>query len=148
MVLVSQTLFVTNHPMFTYVPVYIVSVVVFFLIDMLWLGFVAPSLYKSQIGHLMADTVKWPIAILFYLLFLVGLLIFVLIPALEGEGLRHALIFGALFGFFTYATYDLTNWATLRDWPTLISLVDMAWGTVLTMAVSGVTYWIAQTYLI
>jgi uncharacterized membrane protein len=92
--------------------------------------------------------VKWPIAILFYLIFLVGLLIFVLIPALEGESLRHALIFGALFGFFTYATYDLTNWATLRDWPTLISLVDMTWGTVLTMAVSGVTYWIAHTYLV
>lgn len=133
--------------MFTYLPAYLVSVVVFFVIDMLWLGFVAPSFYKSQIGHLMADTVRWPVAIVFYLVFLVGLAIFALIPALDGGGIRHALLFGALFGFFTYATYDLTNWATLREWPALVSVVDMAWGTVLSASVTGVTYWIVSTYL-
>lgn len=132
----------------TYIPVYLVSVVVFFCIDMLWLGYVAPSFYKSHIGHLMSDTVRWPVAIVFYLLFLVGLLLFALIPALEGRGLSYALIYGALFGFFTYMTYDMTNWATLRDWPMLLSLVDMMWGTLLSLTVSGVTYWISTTYIL
>jgi uncharacterized membrane protein len=115
---------------------------------MLWLGLIAPSFYKAQIGHLMTDTIRWPVAIAFYLIFLVGLLIFVLMPALEARSFVHAVVYGALFGFFTYATYDLTNWATLRDWPMLVSIVDIAWGTVLTGAVSGITYSLVFTYIL
>ena len=131
-----------------YIGIYAISVPVFFAIDMIWLGLVARTFYKAQIGHLLSDTVNWPVAISFYLLFLVGLSLFVIVPALETKSLMHAVIFGALFGFFTYATYDLTNWSTLRDWPALISIVDIAWGTVLSAAVSSVTYAIASSYLV
>lgn len=124
-----------------YLYLYAISVPVFFAIDMLWLGFVAQKFYQSQIGFLLGP-VNWPVAIAFYLIFLVGLLLFVIAPAVEARSLMHALIFGALFGFFTYATYDLTNWATVRDWPALVSFVDMAWGTVLSASVAVVTYWI------
>lgn len=131
-----------------YLSVYGLSVPVFFVIDMVWLGFIATGFYKSQIGHLMADTVNWPIAIIFYLVFLVGLLIFAIAPALAAKSLMHAVIFGGLFGFFTYATYDLTNWATLKDWPPLVSIVDMVWGTVLSAAVASITYLLAVTFIL
>lgn len=131
-----------------YLFVYLVSVPIFFAIDMVWLGFISNSFYKSQIGHLLSPVVNWPVAIIFYLLFLVGLLIFVIAPAIEMRSLMHALVFGALFGFFTYATYDLTNWATLRDWPALVSLVDMAWGSILSAAVAALTYWVAVTFVV
>lgn len=129
-----------------YVSVYAVSVPIFFAIDMVWLGFVASSFYKNQLGHLLGP-VNWPVAISFYLIFLVGLLIFAIAPALAGRGLMHAIVFGALFGFFTYATYDLTNWATLRDWPWQVALVDMLWGTVLSASVAGLTYLVASKFL-
>ncbi len=130
-----------------YVLTYLISVPVFFAIDMVWLGYVASSFYREQIGHLLGP-INWPVAIAFYFIFLVGLLIFAIGPALQGKGLGHAILFGALFGFFTYATYDLTNWATLRDWPALVVFVDLVWGTVLSATVAGVTFWLASMFLI
>lgn len=115
---------------------------------MVWLGIVARTLYRSQIGHLLSDTVVWPVAIAFYLLFLVGLSLFAIVPAIEAKSFTHALLYGALFGFFTYMTYDLTNWSTLKDWPALISIVDIAWGTILSMLVSGGTYFAVTTWFI
>jgi uncharacterized membrane protein len=132
--------------LFNYIVVYLISVPVFFAIDMIWLGFVASGFYRAQIGYLLGP-VNWPVAIAFYLLFLVGLLIFVIAPALSAGSIRHAILFGALFGFFTYATYDLTNWATIRDWPALVSIVDMLWGTFLSAAVAGVTFWITTFFI-
>jgi uncharacterized membrane protein len=130
-----------------YLLAYAISVPVFFAIDMVWLGVVARGFYQSQLGHLLGS-VNWPVAIAFYLIFLVGLLIFATGPALAGKGLMYAALFGALFGFFTYATYDLTNWATLKDWPPLVVFVDMAWGAVLSAAVASLTYLIAtMTFL-
>jgi uncharacterized membrane protein len=129
------------------VLVYFVSVPIFFAIDMVWLGVVARGFYAKELGHLLGP-VNWSVAIAFYLLFLVGLIIFAVSPALAGKGLMHALIFGALFGFFTYATYDLTNWATLKDWPPIVAIVDMIWGTVLSAAVAGITYWVAATFIL
>lgn len=131
---------------FNYFVIYAISVPVFFAIDMIWLGVVASSLYRSQLGSLLGP-VNWPVAIAFYLLFLVGLSIFVIVPAISQRDIMYALLYGALFGFFTYATYDLTNWSTLRDWPWMISLVDMAWGTVLSAGVATATYWIATTFI-
>ncbi len=122
-----------------FVYLYIISVPIFFIIDMIWLGFVASDFYRSRLGHLMGE-INWTAAIIFYLIFLVGLVIFAIYPAVERGSWQHALLYGALFGFFTYATYDLTNLATLRDWPLSVALVDMAWGTVLGMSVSVVTY--------
>lgn len=132
-------------PFTQYLTLYAISVPVFFAIDMIWLGFVAKNFYRAQIGHLLSDVVNWPVAIAFYLLFLVGLLVFAIAPALEVQSVYRALLFGALFGFFTYATYDLTNWATLKQWPMLVSLVDILWGTFLSASVAGVTYWIATS---
>ncbi len=128
--------------------IYALSVPVFFAIDMVWLGLVASGFYKSNLGHLMATTVNWPVAIAFYLLFLVGLLIFAISPALAQKSLMHAVIFGGLFGLFTYATYDLTNWSTLKDWPAIVSIVDMVWGTVLSASVSAITYLLAVTFIL
>lgn len=126
-----------------YIYLYLISVPVFFAIDMLWLGVVAQKLYQSQLGYLLGP-VNWPVAIAFYLIFLVGLLIFAIAPAVAAKSLYHAAVFGALFGFFTYATYDLTNWATIKDWPWFISLVDMVWGSVLAASVSVLTFLAAQ----
>ncbi len=133
-------------PFMYYVYAYLISVPVFFVIDMLWLGVVAQKVYQSQLGYLLGP-VHWPVAIVFYLVFLVGLLIFAIAPALAAKSLTHAVMFGALFGFFTYATYDLTNWATIRDWPWVISLIDMAWGTFLAAVVSSVTYLIFVSFI-
>lgn len=131
-----------------YIYIYLVSVPVFFLIDMFWLGLVAPGFYKSQIGHLLSQSVNWPVAIVFYLLFLVGLIIFAIAPAIEAKAWTHALLYGALFGFFTYLTYDFTNWATMKDWPALVSIVDVAWGTFLSATTATVTYLIVTTFII
>lgn len=132
---------------FQYVLVYAISVPVFFAIDMVWLTTVASSFYRSQIGHLLGP-VNWPVAIAFYLVFLVGLCIFAIVPALQAHDIRTALMYGALFGFFTYATYDMTNWSTLKDWPAFVSIVDITWGTVLSASVATATYWIASKFLI
>lgn len=131
-----------------YVATYLLSVPVFFAIDMVWLGFVARTFYQSRLGHLLSESVNWPVAISFYLIFLVGLLIFAIAPALSvGDGQR-ALIYGALFGFFTYATYDLTNWSTLREWPASVAVVDMVWGTVLSASVAYLTYLLAKAFVV
>lgn len=107
---------------------------------MVWLGLVAKNFYSNQIGFLMKTNVNWTAAIIFYLLFIVGLVVFVITPAIEKGSWVHALLFGALFGLITYATYDLTNLATIRDWPLIITIVDLAWGSVLAASVSVVTY--------
>lgn len=122
-----------------FITLYLISVPIFFLIDMLWLGLIARNFYQAQIGHLMG-TVNWTAAIIFYLIFLVGLTFFAIYPAVISGTLATALLLGALFGFFTYATYDLTNLATLRDWPLPVVIVDIIWGTVLGASVAASTY--------
>lgn len=127
-----------------FIKLYAIALPVFFAIDMVWLGFAAKNFYRSQIGFLMKSDINWTAAIVFYLLFIVGLVIFVITPAVEKGSWMYALLFGALFGLITYATYDLTNLATLKDWPLLVTLVDLAWGAVLAASVSTVTYFIAS----
>lgn len=92
----------------------------------------------------MKTNINWPAALIFYALFIIGLIIFVISPAVEKKSLTHALIFGGLFGFFTYATYDLTNLATLKNWPLSLTIVDMIWGSVLAASVSVITFLIAS----
>jgi uncharacterized membrane protein len=110
---------------------------------MVWLIFVAKNFYAQQIGFLMKTEINWSAAIIFYLLFVVGLIVFVIAPALEKNSWSHALIYGALFGLVAYATYDLTNLATMKNWPVLITIVDLAWGMTVAASVSIVTYLIA-----
>jgi len=129
------------------VILYVLTVPVFFAIDMVWLGLISKKFYARQIGHLMAPKVQWAPALIFYFLFIAGILVFAVLPAVEKGSWSKALISGALFGLFTYATYDLTNLATLRGWPLLVTVIDLVWGMVLTAAVSGAGYWIAGKVL-
>lgn len=121
----------------------LIALPVFFAIDILWLGLIAKNFYANHLGFLMKTQVNWPVAILFYVIFLVGLVIFVISPAMTKGSWTHALMYGALFGLVTYATYDLTNLATLKDWPVIVTIVDLIWGMVLSASVSVITYFIA-----
>ncbi|MCA9375098.1 DUF2177 family protein [Candidatus Dojkabacteria bacterium] len=123
-----------------FIKLFLISLPVFFVIDMVWLGLVAKSFYRDQIGFLMTPNINWVAAIIFYLIFIAGLVFFVIVPAVEKGSWMYALTIGALFGFITYATYDLTNLATLKDWPLLVTLVDLVWGAVLGALVSFLTY--------
>lgn len=118
---------------------YLIAVPVFFLIDLIWLGVVARSFYQRHLGYIMRPEVNWTAAIVFYLIFIVGIILFAVKPGLEAQSPLRSLLYGAAFGFFTYATYDLTNLATVRDWPLIVAIVDMAWGTVLCGLVAWAT---------
>ena len=126
-----------------FIKLFLIALPVFFAVDLVWLIFVARSFYQKQIGFLMKPDINWFAAIIFYMLFIAGLVIFVISPAVEKHSWVHAILFGALFGLITYATYDLTNLATLKDWPLLVTVVDLIWGTVLAASISGITYFIA-----
>lgn len=127
-----------------FIKLYAIALPVFFAIDMVWLGLVAKDFYRAQIGGLMKPDVNWAAAIIFYLIFIAGLVAFVVAPAVERNSLVHAILFGALFGLVCYATYDLTNLAVAKDWPLLVTIVDLIWGAVLASSVSAVTYAIAR----
>ena len=127
-----------------FIKLFLIALPVFFVIDMVWLVLIAKKFYQEQIGFLMKPDINWFAAIIFYLLFIAGLVIFVISPAVEKHSWVHALILGALFGLITYATYDLTNLATLKDWPLLVTVVDLIWGTVLASSISIITYLIAN----
>lgn len=120
----------------------LIAIPVFLIIDLIWLGFIAQSIYAHYLGHLLLDTPNWAAAFLFYFLFLIGMLIFVIHPAIEKMSLSHATRYGAAYGFFTYMTYDLTNYAVLKDWPFAIVPIDILWGTVLSLLVATITTWI------
>jgi len=126
--------------MLYYLKLYLATLVAFFAIDMVWLGLVARSFYRRHLGFLLAPNPNWLAAIIFYLLFILGILLFVVLPGLKGNSLRTTLLNAALFGLITYATYDLTNLATVKNWPVLVTVVDLIWGTVLSVAVSWVGF--------
>ncbi|UPA22922.1 DUF2177 family protein [Candidatus Peribacteria bacterium] len=121
-----------------------IALPVFLAIDMLWLGVIARNFYKQQIGSLLKDDVNWMAALIFYVIFLCGLIVFVIQPAMDKKSWMDALKFGALFGLVTYATYDLTNLAVAKNWPLPVTIVDLIWGTVLSASVATLTYIIAQ----
>ena len=118
---------------------YLITLAVFFLVDMVWLGVVAKGFYRRHLGSMLSPNINWAAAILFYLLFIVGLLVFVIKPALVGGEPLKALFLGALLGLISYATYDLSNLATLKDWPLVVTVVDLVWGSVLGGSVSFVS---------
>jgi len=130
--------------MLPFLKLYGIAFVLFLVIDLVWLGFIAKNLYQKQLGHLMADNVNWVAAIIFYLLFIGGLVFFAISPAVSEGVWTKALLLGALLGFLTYATYDLTNLATLKDWPIQITLIDLTWGTFLGASVSTLTFFVNQ----
>jgi uncharacterized membrane protein len=127
-----------------YLIAYVGTLFAFLAIDMVWLGFIAKDYYREGIGHLMLETPNLGAAAVFYLLYVVGIVIFAVTPAMTAGTWTKAALYGALFGFFAYATYDMTNLATLKGWPLSITLVDIAWGTCLT-AVSATAGYLATT---
>jgi len=131
-----------------FIKLFFISLPVFFAIDMMWLGLVAKKFYNHQLGFLMKPDINWYAAIIFYLLFIAGLVVFVITPAIDKRSWIHAILYGALFGLITYSTYDLTNLATLKNWPVIVTVVDLAWGMVLSASVSVISYLIATKILL
>ncbi|MEI8361223.1 MAG: DUF2177 family protein [bacterium] len=130
-----------------FLKLYLIAVPIFFIMDMLWLVVIAKSTYQKYMGHLMRPMPNWPIAILFYLLFMIGLVVFSIYPAVRSNSWTYALIYGAMFGFFTYITFDLTGLAVLKDFPWQTTIIDIIWGTVLCSTVSVFAYLIAEKIL-
>jgi uncharacterized membrane protein len=124
--------------------IYIGTAAAFFVIDIVWLGVIAKNFYRSQLRSFFSDRVHWPAAILFYGIYIGGLLFFVILPAAQKGSLGAAASTGALFGLVTYATYDLTNLATLKGWPLPVVIVDMIWGVFLCSATSVIGFAIAS----
>lgn len=121
------------------VLLYAITLAIFFAVDMVWLGVVAKNFYRKHLGHLMGPKVVWPAAILFYLLFIAGLVVFAVRPAVLAGAPLKGLALGAFLGLIAYATYDLTNQATVKDWPLVVTAVDLVWGT----ALGGVVAWLS-----
>lgn len=127
-----------------FLKLYFIALPVFLAIDAVWLTLIAKNFYAKQIGYLMAKNPNLYAAVIFYLIFIAGLVFFVINPALDTKLWIHALLAGAFFGLVTYATYDLTNLATVKDWPLIITIVDLFWGMTLSSSVSILTYFIAR----
>jgi uncharacterized membrane protein len=127
-----------------YLKLYALTVPVFFIIDLIWLGVVARGFYQKNLKYILSPNVNWTAAIIFYLMYIAGILIFAVLPGIAKDSVRHAALWGVLFGFFTYATYDLTNLALLKDWPLNIVVVDILWGMVLCTVVSTLSFYIAR----
>jgi len=124
-----------------FLTVYAISVPIFFIIDMIWLGLIARPFYQSQLADFLGP-VNWIAALIFYFVFLLGLTFFAILPAVQAGQWQVGLLYGAMFGFFTYATYDLTNLATLKDWPLIVVVVDIVWGMVLGASVAVATFFV------
>jgi len=125
-----------------FLKTYLITLPVFLAIDLVWLSLIAKKFYAQYPGYLMKANVNFVAAGLFYLLFVVGLVVFSVLPALEKNSWTQALFLGALLGLVSYATYDLTNLATIKNWPLLVTIVDIVWGTVLGASVSLASYFI------
>jgi len=121
---------------------FFVSLLAFLLIDGIWLTVVAKNFYAKYLGYLMSKTPNLAAAGIFYLIYILGMVVLVISPALQKGSIITAILTGALFGLCGYATYDLTNLATIKDWPILVTIVDLIWGTFLSGAVAGISYWI------
>ena len=136
--------------MLNYLAAYAATAALILVMDFLWLVVIAKSFYRDSIGHLMADAPNLMVTGVFYLLYPLGIMLFAVVPVMWSGGLgastplpwSRVLLAGALFGFFAYATYDLSNWATLRDWPWKLALVDIAWGTLLSACAAAAGRWV------
>jgi uncharacterized membrane protein len=123
---------------------FLLTSLVFFAIDLVWLGLIAKDFYAKNMGGLLSEKVKWPAALLFYCIYIVGTLLFVVYPAVGKDAWLHAMYMGAALGFLCYATYDLTSYALIKDFPLKVVVVDLIWGTVLTAMVSTAGFFIVR----
>jgi len=129
-----------------YFAIYCSFLITMLVIDLVWLLAIAKSLYRDEMGDLMATEPKLIAGLAFYLLYALGAIIFVVIPALSKQSLIYALQYGALFGLFCYMTYDLTNLAVIRDFPTRLAFIDIVWGSFVTAIVSSIAYWVGNRF--
>jgi uncharacterized membrane protein len=127
-----------------YFGIYLSFLVCLVAVDLIWLLGIAKNLYRDEMGDLMATEPKLIAALAFYLLYALGVCIFVIVPALTKQSCTQALLYGALFGLFCYMTYDLTNLSVVRHFPTKLALIDIAWGSFVTALCSGITYWVGN----
>lgn len=127
--------------------IYGITFLIFLVLDSVWLGLISPSLYKEQIGHLLAPEVNWIAAALFYILFIAGLGYFAVQPAIQRDSWKTAVKNGAFFGLVCYATYDLTNQATINDWPLMITAIDLMWGTFICGISSLLSFFTARRFV-
>jgi uncharacterized membrane protein len=127
-----------------YLKLYLLTVPIFLIIDLIWLGVVAKNIYQNNLAHLLSPAVNWPAAFLFYFIYIAGIILFAVKPGLDAQSFAKAALWGTLFGFFTYATYDLTNLATLRDWPLKVVVIDILWGSLLCSLVASGSYLIGR----
>lgn len=123
-----------------YIKYFLTAGLVFVILDTIWITGVANKFYSSQIGHLLADKAFLAPAVVFYIIYIAAMVVFVINPAIDKHSLSYVLKYGAFLGLAMYATYDLTNYATLKHWPLKMTLVDMTWGTAATTLVSTITY--------
>ncbi len=130
--------------MLRYFGIYLSFLVTLIAVDLVWLLGIAKNLYRDEMGDLMASEPKLIAGLAFYLLYALGVCIFVIAPALSKQSLLHALLYGALFGLFCYMTYDLTNLAVIRDFPTKLAFIDIAWGSLVTAFSAGLAYWVGN----
>lgn len=132
--------------MIDFIKLYSLATVIFLAIDGVWLTLIAKSFYAKHLGYLMSTTPNLLAALIFYLINIVGIVVLVLQPALAEKSMTKVIIWAALYGLCTYATYDLTNLATIKNWPVIITIVDLIWGTTLTTAVALISYLIARRF--
>lgn len=126
--------------MWIYLKVSIIAFIIFIIIDLLWLGLIAKDLYQRELGHLLKPNVNFTAAVIFYLIFIIALSVFVIVPGIEADSIWKVILLGALFGFASYATYDLTNYATLEGFPLNMVIIDLIWGTSLGTLTSLLTF--------
>lgn len=127
-----------------YLKLYALTVPIFFIIDIFWLGVVAREFYRHRLGFILSPQVNWTAAVIFYLVYIVGILFFAVRPAVNANSLVQAAVLGGLFGFFTYATYDLTNFATIKQWPLAVVIVDILWGVCLCTLVASLSFLVSR----
>lgn len=127
-----------------YIYLYLLTFIIFLAIDFVWLNFIAKNMYSQKIGHLLAENPNLIPALIFYLIFIVGVIVFAVLPGYSNESITKAILLGALFGLLTYSTYDLTNLATLRNWPISVTIIDIIWGTSISTVTSVAGYYIAS----
>ena len=126
-----------------YFLLFVITTVIFFAIDMLWIGVIAKNFYREKLSFIFTGDVRWVPAIIFYLIFIAGIIYFVIIPGFTHHNWKIVLMNGAFLGLLCYATYDLTNMSTIKQWPLIVTLVDIVWGTFLTATVSITSYFVA-----
>ena len=125
---------------------YAAATLVLFILDAIWLGFISRDFYQTHLGSMLADPFKIHVAAIFYLTYTIGVVVFAVNPSLAADKWQVALCYGALFGFLAYGTYDFTNLATLKNWPAIVTIVDVAWGTILTAITSVAAYFAVRQW--